>query len=237
MNRPLTEAAGGKNAAERMAEFFDRRAGSYDEHMRQSVADFHAFYRSIAGPIGRTEEPISVLDLGCGTGLELVPVFEKAPNARITGVDLSLKMLRKLSEKHKAKAGQITLVQASFLDFEIGVERWDYIVSVMAMHHLTPGEKLHLYRAIHAGLKPGGHYIEGDYVVTKEEEEKLLKRYREFRQSNPDAKEGAYHIDIPFCPETQLRLLLSAGASKAEICWRGEQAAVFDARKREGGRK
>jgi tRNA (cmo5U34)-methyltransferase len=214
-----------------MAEFFDRRAASYDEHMRRSVAKFSDFYRHVADPIERTEEPIAILDLGCGTGLELAFIFEKVPNARITGVDLSQEMLAKLSEKHHDKGKQITLVRASFLDFEIGEERWDYIVSVMAMHHLAPGEKLRLYRAIHKGLKPGGLYIEGDYVVTEEEEEESLKRYAEFRRKYPEAANGAYHIDIPFCSETQLRLLSNAGFMRAETGWEGEQAAVFVAQK------
>ena len=216
---------------EKMADFFDRRAASYDEHMRRSVAAFDDFYRNVAKPIDRTKEPIAILDLGCGTGLELAPIFEKVPNAQITAVDLSQEMLAKLSEKYADKAGQIVLIQGSFLEFPIGQERWDYIVSVMAMHHLTPEEKLSLYRAIYEGLKPGGLYIEGDYVVTKDEEEEFLQRYYGFRQRNPDAANGAYHIDIPFCPDTQLRLLLNAGFLTAEICWEGEQAAVFAARK------
>jgi len=222
---------------EKMAEFFDRRAASYEEHMRRSVAEFDEFYRSVAEAIARTKEPIAILDLGCGTGLELGFIFDRAPNCRITAVDLSSEMLAKLSEKHAEKAGQITLVQASFLEFPIGQGRWDYIVSVMAMHHLTPEEKLPLYRAIHKGLKPGGFYIEGDYVVTKGEEEELFKRYAEFRRMHPEVANGAYHIDIPFSPETQLRLLLDAGFAEVEVAWSGEGTAVFVARKLSIGRE
>ena len=104
---------------------------------------------------------------------------------------------------------------------------------MMAMHHLTPEEKLRLYWAVHEGLKPGGFYIEGDYVVTKGEEEELFRRYAEFRRMHPEVANGAYHIDIPFSPETQLWLFLSAGFPKAEICWKGEQAAVFVAQNTE----
>jgi len=227
------DMANGVPDAEAMADFFDRRAASYDEHMRRSVAEFDEFYRSVAEAIARTKEPTAILDLGCGTGLELGFIFDRAPNCRITAVDLSSETLAKLSEKHAEKAGQITLVQASFLEFSIGQGRWDYIVSVMAMHHLTSEEKLHLYRSIYEGLKPGGFYIEGDYVVTKGEEEELFKRYAEFRRMHPEVANGAYHIDIPLCLETQLRLLFSAGFPKAEIRWKGEQAAVFVAQNTE----
>lgn len=112
---------------ERMADFFDRHAASYDEHMCRSVADFSEFYRNVAGPIELTREPIAILDLGCGTGLELQPIFEKTPNARITAVDLSREMLTKLAEKYADNAGQIDLVRGSFLEFPIEPARWDYI--------------------------------------------------------------------------------------------------------------
>lgn len=220
----------GKNV-ERMADFFDRRAASYDEHMRLSVAEFDGFYRRVAASIERTEKPVAVLDLGCGTGLELEFIFAKAPNSRVTAVDVSKGMLAELSRKYAALAANITTIRASFLKFDIGQGRWDYIVSVMAMHHLTHVEKLRLYRSIHKGLKPGGFYMEGDYVVSKDEEKESLDQYYRLREVHPEVASGAYHIDIPFCLDTQLRLLLSVGFTGAEIRWEEKRAAVFVARK------
>ena len=77
-----------------MARFFDERADTYEGHMRPLVSDL---YDVIVSPIPITEEPISVLDLGCGTGLEFKAIFAKAPNALVTGVDVSEKMLSRLS--------------------------------------------------------------------------------------------------------------------------------------------
>ena len=217
--------------AELMAGFFDSRAASYDQHMRQSIAGFTDFYRSIARAIERTKEPIAVLDLGCGSGLELEFIFHRAPNCQITAVDLSEGMLAELREKYAGVARNITVIKASYLDLIIEPAKWSYIVSVMTMHHLTHSEKLRLYRSVYSGLKPGGLYIEGDYVVTKEEEEECLKRYVQLRKTHPEASNGAYHIDIPFCPETQLQLFLNAGFTKPRIVWHNDQAAVFDAEK------
>ncbi len=219
---------------ERMAKFFDRRAAFYEEHMRRSVAGFEDFYRTVAAPIERTAEPIEILDLGCGTGLELESLFKRSPNARITAVDLSRGMLAKLSEKYADKAKQIALIQDSFLEFPIGQGRWNYIVSVMAMHHLTPEEKLLLYRSIHIGLRPGGLYIEGDYVVAEEEEKELLREYWKLRRANPEVANGAYHLDIPLSTKTQIRLLSNAGFAGVGITWSSDKAAVFTARKARG---
>ena len=54
---------------------------------------------------------------------------------------------------------------------------------------------------------------------------------------HPEVANGAYHIDIPFSPETQLRLLLDAGFAEVEVAWSGEGAAVFVARKLSIGRE
>ena len=82
-----------------MAQFFNDRVDGYEEHMRPLVFDL---YDVISTPIRTTNEPISILDLGCGTGLEFKGIFARAPNALITGVDISEKMLSRLKEKHQA---------------------------------------------------------------------------------------------------------------------------------------
>jgi tRNA (cmo5U34)-methyltransferase len=214
-----------------MAAFFDRRADSYDEHMRRSVVEFDAFYRQIAEQIEPTEEPVAVLDLGCGTGLELAFIFDRAPNARVTAVDLSPEMLTQLTEKYAEKREQITVVVSSYLELDIEPGSWDVIISAMTLHHLTRPEKMRLYQTIHRGLKPGGRYVEGDYLVSKEEEGECLERYRKLQQAHSEISRGAYHIDIPFSAETQRVLFSGAGFSEAEVVWKGGEAAVFLARK------
>jgi tRNA (cmo5U34)-methyltransferase len=213
--------------AEQMAAFFDRRADSYDAHMRRVVTDFDGFYRAVAQPIERTEKAITILDLGCGTGLELGFIFDRAPNGQVTAVDLSREMLSRLSEKYADRSDQLTVIATSYLALAIEPARWDHIVSAMTMHHLTYGEKLRLYRAIRRGLKPGGSYIEGDYVVSREEAAEHLARYQQFRREHPGVADGAYHVDIPFCIETQLELLSTAGFSEADVVWQAGAAAVF----------
>lgn len=84
---------------EEMGAFFDVRVDGYDEHMLGMFKDFGLYYETVAGPIAETKQNISVLDLGCGTGPELNWVFKKAPNASVTGIDLSQQMLNRLAEK------------------------------------------------------------------------------------------------------------------------------------------
>jgi tRNA (cmo5U34)-methyltransferase len=214
-----------------MGAFFDHRAAGYDAHMQRSVVSFEAFYAAVAQPIPRTQTVLHVLDVGCGTGLELDPIFGRAPNVRITGIDLSEGMLAALRGKFAARMDQITLTQGSYLDTPFGEGGYDYAVSVMTLHHLLPPRKALLYTKIRRALKPGGGYIEGDYVVSKAEEERLTNAFRQTADSaGPGAEAGAYHLDIPLALETQRRLLLEAGFAGVEVIWHEGEAAVYVAR-------
>ena len=150
---------------ETMAAFFDARAAGYDDHMRDTVFEggnaLSQFYRAVSSPIGQTDEPIRILDLGCGTGLEIEAVLRRAPNARIIGFDLSRSMLALLRQRCMAHMSQITLVRGSYLAVPFGTRAYDHIISAMAAHHLLPDAKRRLYKRIHAALRPAGTYIEG----------------------------------------------------------------------------
>ena len=212
---------------EKMSDFFDKRSHGYDEHMQQSIPSFRAFYEAIAQPIPRTEEVLHILDIGCGTGLEFGPILQRAPNARITGVDLSEKMLEQLQSKYVSRLGQISLIQGSYLQMPFRQAKVDYGVSVMTLHHLLPGRKGRLYEKIRQALKAKGKYIEGDYVVSKEKEERMLKEYQERAGLVEGDGEGNYHVDIPLTMEMQRELLLRAGFAKVEVVWEEGEAAVY----------
>ncbi len=212
---------------EEMASFFDARADGYDAHMRRTVQSFEAFYRAVAEPIVETACPVEILDIGCGTGLELDAIFQKAPRAEVTCMDLSANMLAELARKHAAFAGQIKLVQGSYLFEPFGEGRFDYAVSTMTVHHLLHEAKRDLYRRIRESLKAEGIYIEGDYVVSPEEERQYLGEYPVQVRLAGATSDGSHHIDIPFSVDTQTRLLTEAGFSRVEVVWHEGAAAVM----------
>lgn len=217
---------------EEMANFFNLRAGGYDDHMKEVIGDdFDAFYNSISLPIQNTNEAISILDLGCGTGLEIEGIFKKAPNASITCVDLSQEMLSELKEKYLDNSNNITLVEESYLDFKYEPSRYEYVVSVMTMHHLEQDVKLKLYKSIHDSLKDDSCYIEGDYVVNEDQEKTILSEYFDLKKTRPEIANGSYHIDIPFSKETQIKLFKDAGFSKIDVIREKERSVIFVAHK------
>ena len=72
---------------EKMNTFFEKRLSNYDEHMLTAIEGADEFYKYTASLLP-LETDAEVLDLGCGTGLELEEYFSLNPNAHITGIDL-----------------------------------------------------------------------------------------------------------------------------------------------------
>lgn len=229
---------------ELMNEFFDRRVDTYEDHMREVIPNFDEFYSAVVSPIPVTDSSLSILDLGCGTGVELDFVFERVPNARITAMDVSHDMLAKLKHKleKSGRGTRVEIVQGSYLSIPFAECHFDYAISVQTMHHFTPDVKRQLYAKIARALKPGGAYIEGDYVAFPEEEQPLLERYGRIVESlrtageiGPDEPvDGRYHIDIPLSVETQVALLKDAGYVDVDITFRKGSAAVFRAGRHDG---
>lgn len=128
---------------EKMEDFFTARLDGYDEHMLHMIegaAEFYPYTASLLPKAGGAR----VLDLGCGTGLELEEYFRLNSDARVTGIDLTPAMLRVLKKKFPDR--ELTLVCASYFDTPLGEGEYDAAVSVESLHHFTVEDKLGLYK-------------------------------------------------------------------------------------------
>jgi len=210
---------------EEMADFFNKRAEGYEDHMR-SILDMDGFYGAVAKAFPESEETMNILDLGCGTGLELGYLLHRMPRARITGIDLSAEMLSQLRTTYRDRMEQITLIRDSYVTYPLGEARYDFAVSAQSLHHFLPEEKTAIYRNIYNALKKGGVYVEGDFVVDEAEAQEYLKSYHAHMAQGD---EGLYHLDIPFTLETQIGLLQDAGFGSVEVLYHQDAAAVYKA--------
>lgn len=216
---------------EEMGCFFNARADGYDEHMCNSIVSFDRFYKCIVDPLSETSEIIEILDIGAGTGLELEHIFRKAPNSRITVIDISSKMLAKLQVKFESRSSQIKIVVESYLTAAFPHANFDYAVSVMSLQHLEFDEKVTLYKKVYDSLNLSGLYIEGDYIVSEEEEKRLLAEYRTTMRKNDLSDKNLYHIDIPFSTVTQAEALRMAGFKNVEIIFSTINSNIIMAKK------
>lgn len=172
---------------EKMSDFFTSRLDGYEEHMLNEVEGCKEGYVKMAKLLPRTT--VNLLDLGCGTGLELDEIFKTHPYIRVTGIDLAKAMLDVLRAKHPDK--DLTLIHGSYFDYDFGTDRFEAIISFQTLHHYSHGQKNQLYSKVYSALKPGGRYIECDYMVTEQEEEDFFFReYERIRkeQNIPDGK-------------------------------------------------
>ena len=192
---------------ERMVAFFDAMAAGYEDHMRDAVfsdKEFAQFYQALSSPIDNTNDSLNILDLGCGTGLEIGPLLQRVPNAFISAVDVSENMIELLRKNHGEHMSHITLVTDSYLTMPFGAAAYDHVISAMTAHHLLRDTKRKLYAKIHAALKQGGKYVEGDSVVPEEMEGQFLAEFHRQVNSVPNAEHGHYHVDIPFSITAQI---------------------------------
>lgn len=200
---------------EKMGSFFDDRLDGYEEHQLNCIDFAREFYPFTAGclPWGKS---VSVLDLGCGTGLELEAYFHANPTAKVTGIDLAPGMLAKLKKKFSSR--DIRLILGSYFDVPLGSAVYDAAVSVESLHHFTKEEKLPLYRQLHQALKPDGYFILTDYFAASEEEE----AFDQAELSRLKALQGItggefYHYDTPLTLEHEIEALSAAGFSSVEV--------------------
>ena len=201
---------------EPMDAFFDVRAEGYNDHMLSGGGEED--YKKLGGFIPKTDKAIKILDIGCGTGIELDYILAQTPNAHVTCVDMSQGMLDLLLRNHPESHNRITVIVASYLNWEYPQDTFDLVVSSATMHHLWPEDKVKVYRKILSTLKPGGAYIESDFIVDTAHSEQYRRRYEIITAGLPEkAKAGEYHIDIPLTVDVQKELLEKAGFRIVEV--------------------
>lgn len=200
---------------EKMNAFFDARLEGYDAHMLETIEGAPEFYPFTAAQLPMTPGA-EILDLGCGTGLELQWYFSLNPLARITGIDLAEGMLGALQAKFPDKA--LNLIRGSYFDVPFGEQVFDGAVSVESLHHFTMDEKIPLYTKLHRSLKNGGRFILTDYFAPTEAEERLYRsELLRLKAEQGIADESFYHYDTPLTVEHEIQALTKAGFSHVEI--------------------
>jgi len=197
--------------AEGMSDFFTKRIGGYEDiHLKNWIDD----YKYIPSLI--PENTKELLDLGCGTGLELDEIYIKYPKLKVTGIDLCKAMLEKLHQKHKEK--NIELINADYFSYPFKKKKYDVIISVLSLHHFEYEKKKNIYKKIFNALPENGRYIECDYMAVNDEYEKLcLDYYKKRRENSGISADEFVHIDIPLTIEHQIELMKEAGFKSIKI--------------------
>lgn len=195
---------------EAMGAFFDSRISEYEDHM----SPWQKHYEWMAQLLPSHAE--TLLDLGCGSGLELDPIFRRFPSLRVTGVDLSEEMLALLKRKHPQRA--LTLVQADYFCHDFGEGRFDSAVSFETLHHFTSEKKTSLFSRLCRSLKPGGVYLECDYIARTQAIEDLVFAECARRRRRDGIPDDVFvHFDTPLTLGHEMDAMKQAGFSRVEL--------------------
>ncbi len=182
--------------------FFDMKADGYDNVHINFMESKKAITPALPDNTSR------VLDLGGGTGLELIPLFERFPEAHVTVIDLSEKMLDRLKERDFSD--RIRCVAGDFFEVDFGVG-YNAVISTSALHHFLPEDKERLYRKIFDSLAVGGRFINADKCCENLEQQEFWFNYYE---TNPD---GMLHVDTPLAIDNEVSILEKVGFSDISV--------------------
>ena len=134
---------------------------------KRLLAILKSFYRHFLVD----KQQCRVLDLGCGDGVLTNELFSIDGSLSATLVDGSEDMLNKAKER-LAGFKNIHFIKASFQELlhpDIQLSDFDFIVSSLAIHHLTRSEKKSLFNYIYAHLGSGGHFVNIDVILSPTE--------------------------------------------------------------------
>jgi ubiquinone/menaquinone biosynthesis C-methylase UbiE len=176
--------------------------------------------------VARAELPprARVLDVGCGTGTQLLWLARAHPDAELVGIDGDPKVLAIARRKLEQAGVAVPLDEglATALPYPAG--RFDRVVSSLVVHHLTDADKRLALAEIRRVLAPGGVFVLADFGPPlswlERASARLLTRF-EHARTNLQQGLGALLADAGFA-RAEERPLHSLGFARI-YTWRSSR--------------
>jgi S-adenosylmethionine-diacylgycerolhomoserine-N-methlytransferase len=112
-------------------------------------------------PIDKNAE-IQILEVGCGTGKNLISLANKFPKAQLLGLDISADMVRTTKNKISSFQGRIKVIEKPYEAHTEYNNRFDVILFSYALTMINPQWE-DLLALAKLDLKPGGYIVFADF--------------------------------------------------------------------------
>ena len=121
-------------------------------------ADILGGIRELAIRMAPSGQGMNILDVGCGTGVQLAHYLDKG--GELFGIDLSIQMLNVAKSNLKGEAG---LVNGDALQLPYQTATFDLVISSLFLHQLNAENRSIVLDEIMMVIKPGGQILLIDF--------------------------------------------------------------------------
>lgn len=216
---------------------FNNVSKEYDQQRRQLIPCYDDFYNLAVSVIEVSSEVPKVLDIGAGTGLFSSYLLRKFPEAKITLIDISDKMLDIAKQRFKCIDG-LEYIVGDYSKYKF-VGEYDAIISSLSIHHLMDDQKKSFYNKCYEILKPNGIFVNCDQVLGNTEylDSIFKKNWKSSIEKSGLSKDeiAATYERIKLDKETplftQLQWLGEAGFSDVDCIYKYYHFAIMFGRK------
>jgi len=212
-------APGTVDVTKTVGQHFDEWAPRYDAQIREMVPRYEEIHDTLLALLA-LRPPQRFLDLGAGTGYTLRRVLDAFPATRAIGLDVSTEMLDRARQRLAGLEDRVALRTSDIARPAIDGEH-DAIVSILAVHHLYPDEKRHLFSRIWEHIQPGGVFLLADYF--RPAMDRLSELYD--LPTAPDPHEIEH--DHPDTAAEHLAWLTAAGFAAVDVVWKYDDVGVL----------
>lgn len=227
-----------KEHSQIVKEQFEAEYEEYDKNVRDVLPDYEEMNNKVVEEVKLKQGKLEILDLGIGTGQTAAGLLEKYPKSRVTGIDLSPKMLEMAKNRLIKFSYRLKFIEADIIEFEPS-QKYNACVAVLSVHHLNQKEKQQLFSKIFSSLNENGIFVIGDMIIGDSEKEtnQIEGVWEEHLIKKLGKKEAENWMkiyrkeDIPDSINNQLQWLKEAGFKKVKCSWNKLNCAVFYSKK------
>ena len=216
-------------------EYFGRIAEEYDSLIRRAVPRYAEMFERLL--VYAPDRATRVLELGCGTGVLTAGLVARYPEAQISAVDASAKMLA-VTASRLPEGTRFTPVEDRFENLDFPEASFDLVTSSIALHHLEDMEAY--FRRVRAWLVPGGTLLYSDQMRGGTERNHGINwnamtdfwrepghlDAEEIRSLEEHARDHDHYRPIL----DQARWLAAAGFVEVDVVWRNWMWGILSAR-------